>query len=145
MADFTVWGCAIAEALGYTQQQFLDAYYRNLRMQNTEVLADSFEASAIIKLMETNERWEGSASELLTKLTEILTTQGVDVTKEAGYPKAANALVRRLNTLKTNLAEEGLKFETGTKDHRRVVYLYRTEDYIAPEGGDDTDDNFSNL
>ncbi|RJQ35807.1 hypothetical protein C4568_00265 [Candidatus Parcubacteria bacterium] len=144
MADFAVWGCAIAEALGYTQKQFLDAYYRNIRSQNTEVLADSLEASAIVRLMESHEGWEGSASELLAKLTEILTSQGVDVTKEPTFPKIPNALVRRLNMLKTNLAEEGIELDTGTKDHRRVVYLYRTEDYITSSSGDDNDDDFSN-
>ena len=41
MADFTVWGCAIAEALGYKKEEFLDAYSSNIQAQNREALEGS--------------------------------------------------------------------------------------------------------
>src|SRR5207249_7500916 len=39
MADFTLWGCAIAEALGYSQAEFLASYHANLTVRNDEVIA----------------------------------------------------------------------------------------------------------
>jgi len=46
MADFALWGCAIAEALGYPQQEFLAAYDQNAEARNDEVLQGSPVAAA---------------------------------------------------------------------------------------------------
>ena len=151
MADFVVWGCAIAEALGYTQKQFLNAYSRNIRNQNAEVLCENLEASAVIKLMETDEEWEGTPSELLARLTEIETNQGVNVMNETDFPKKANVLTRRLNKLKSNLSDEGIGFKSYMKNKRRMIHLHRTPEYIVStdessrETGDGNDDDFRNL
>ncbi|MFH1313119.1 MAG: hypothetical protein ABIJ00_07790, partial [Candidatus Eisenbacteria bacterium] len=41
MADFAHWGCAIAEALGWTQEGFLQALNANARLRDEEVLESS--------------------------------------------------------------------------------------------------------
>ena len=41
MADFAEWGCAIAEALGHSQNEFLDAYSDNTNSRNEEALISS--------------------------------------------------------------------------------------------------------
>ncbi len=141
MADFTVWGCAIAEALGYAKGQFLDAYYRNIKSQNEEVLRESLVATAVCQFMETREEWEGTPSKLLKELTDIATEQGVNVAKEVEFPKAANALSRKLNVLKTNLADEGIKITRGEKDKKRIIYLHKdTENIISTDDSLKDDD-----
>jgi hypothetical protein len=151
MADFVGWGCAIAEALGYTRQQFLDAYYRKVQDQNTQVLYESLVAGAVIQLMETESAWEGTPSALLHKLVEIAVEQGVDVGKEKDFPKAANVLSRKLNRLKTNLADEGIEVRHGGVDKKRIIYLRRTTENtvssVEPSNAypDDVDDDFANL
>jgi hypothetical protein len=151
MADFVVWGCAIAEAIGYPRQQFLDAYYRNIQTQNDEVLQDSSIAAAVMQLMETQNEWTGTSSQLLKELKAIATDQEVDVDKEKGFPKAANVLSRNLNDLKTNLAEEGIEFNRGGKNKKRMIYLKRTTKNIVEtvessnEAKNDIDDTFANF
>ena len=148
MADFVVWGCAIAEALGYTREQFLDAYYGDIKSQNEEVLYESLVATAVIQIMETNDDWTGSASELLKELTDVAEELGINVTQEKEWPKAANVLGRRLNKLKTNLADAGIKVRDGVKDKRRVIYLHKNvkDDLIADQQPEktrnDSDDTF---
>jgi hypothetical protein len=151
MADFAVWGCAIAEALGYTQEQFLDAYYHNIKSQNIEVLTDSMEATAILKLMEGQDHWKGTASELLVKLVEILTHGGTDVSSEQYFPKKANVLTRRLNQIKVNLADEGIIYRPTIENQQRLIYLKRTPEFrfssdVAPsDDKNDYDDDFATL
>ena len=125
MADFASWGCAIAEALGYTQKQFLNAYYANIHGQNEEVLGGSLIATAIRKFMDDNTEWEGNSSELLRELASVAQFQGINPDKEKEWPKAANVLSRRLNELKTNLAEDGILIKFGYKQKQRMVTLQK--------------------
>jgi hypothetical protein len=108
MADFTVWGAAIAVALGYTQDQFLSAYTNNIKRQNESVVNDSLVASLVSGLLETTGGWEGSSTQLLERLGEgVDGKQDEKLKKDTNFPKAANALSKSLNELKTTLAQIG--------------------------------------
>ena len=41
MADFAIWGEAIARAMGYRPMEFIDAYYNNIGKQNIEAIESS--------------------------------------------------------------------------------------------------------
>lgn len=131
MADFAVWGCAIAEALGNTQEQFLNAYYANIKGQNEEVLGESLVATAVRKFIDDNPEWEGTPSQLLEELTEIANLLGINPDKEREWPKAANILSRRLNELKANLAEDGIQVRRGEKQKQRIIILQKHSENIA--------------
>ena len=67
MADFGVWGEAIARAIGYKPMEFVNAYNENIGRQNVEALEANLLAQAIVKFVESwyNEEqkvtcWEGS-------------------------------------------------------------------------------------
>jgi hypothetical protein len=47
MADFAIWGEAISRALGYNENEFLNAYYNNIGFQNNEVIESKPLAFAI--------------------------------------------------------------------------------------------------
>ncbi|MFA6305630.1 MAG: hypothetical protein WC651_02790 [Candidatus Gracilibacteria bacterium] len=111
MVDFTIWGCAIAEALGSPQKDFLDAYYTNIGDQNDEAINENSVATAIMSFMEVENTWEGSSSFLLEELNTIAEKEKLDA-KGSGWPKSASALSRRLNEVKTNLAEKGILLES---------------------------------
>src|SRR3989344_5201584 len=68
MADFALWGVAIAEALGHTREEFLDAYGAKIREQSEEALAESVEAAALLTFMKDKEVWKGTARELLNEI-----------------------------------------------------------------------------
>ena len=65
MADFTRWGYAIAEACGIGGEKFLKAYLNNQYKANDEAVSSNPIATAIIRLMEKTQHFEGSASRKL--------------------------------------------------------------------------------
>lgn len=126
MADFSVWGAAIAIALGYTQEQFFSAYANNIKRQNENIINDSLVASLISNLLEKYGDWEGTATQLLERLGEDENGgQDEKLKKDANFPKAANTLSKQLNELKTTLAETGC-FVWQTGSSRKVWHISKT-------------------
>jgi len=154
MADFTRWGCAIAKALGYQQEDFLDAYRANIAELHHEAIQENPVAAAMEAFMENRTEWIGSMSELYKKIAEVADSEKID-TRAREWPKAANSLSRRLNEAKTNLAEIGITIQNEKGAHgKRTVVLRRAAeqkediatsppfaeecDPFAEEWGDDT-------
>ncbi len=127
MADFARWGCAIAIALGRTSDDFLDAYQRNIRQQNREVLDGQPVAAAVEAFMHERDRWEGSSSKLLETLEVVAEAERIDIRAKA-WPKAPNILSRRLREVQPNLAEVGIGVETGISiGHGRGIRINRDD------------------
>ncbi|MCP4006334.1 MAG: toprim domain-containing protein [bacterium] len=121
MADFAVWGAAIAEALGHARSEFLEAYAANLDARHEEVLANSPVAMMVQELVAEDQRWEGTPSELLKRLGQLAEQYEVN-TKHQSWPKAAHVLTLRLNELRTNLAAVGIRIDLGrTARSRRIT------------------------
>jgi DNA polymerase I-like protein with 3'-5' exonuclease and polymerase domains len=121
MADFCRWGYAVAEALGTKGYAFLQTYTGAINAQNTAAVENHAVAAAVIALCggmekiaaaaDTHEFWSGTAANLLTVLDETAAAQRID-TKARSWPKAANALMRRLTEVKSNLMDIGIQAET---------------------------------
>jgi hypothetical protein len=136
MADFAKWCEAISRAMGYENMEFINAYYKNIGKQNIEVIEAHPLGSGVTKLVEELENeaklpWEGSPTNLLDLLDSTVTDR---VKHQRLWPKSANALVRRLNTIKTNLLE-GLgisvtisRITTGNKKNTSIIRIEK----IAP-------------
>ena len=120
MADFAEWGYAIAEAAGFGGQNFLTTYRENTELRNQEIISANPIANAIMDFMKSETEWEGTSSELLDGL-KALTSEGDQ--KSKAWPKSSNVLTRRLNELKTNLAEAGIKFEINRTNEGRSITL----------------------
>ena len=110
MADFAVWGNAIAIAMGYDPMEFVNAYNENIGRQNIEVLEANLLAQAIVKFVESwydegkKVCWEGSTKEALEQLNKIAQIYKIDTSAKA-WPKAPNYLTRRLRPILSNLRE----------------------------------------
>jgi len=135
MADWTVWGCAIAEALGYKREDFLLAYQANIRSQTEVVLNEHVIAAAMISFMESRIEWSGTPTELLSELTTHAAFRHID-TFDRYWPRVPNILMRRLNELSVNLKEVGITFVSIPGDVREVVIRKVVRDTNG------TDDNF---
>jgi len=122
MADFMLWGCAIAEALGYSRSTFLQAIDRNVTDRNEEVLANNPVASMIIALMERREEWEGTPSALLAELKGLADANFID-TRSKLWPRAPQVLSRRINEIRPNLDAVGIKASGG--GGRRGIRLFK--------------------
>ncbi len=53
MADFAVWGEAIARAMGYKPMEFVNAYNENIGRQNVEAIESNLLAQAIDKFVDS--------------------------------------------------------------------------------------------
>ena len=124
MADFARWGCAIAVAAGYTQEAFLKAYFHNIGEQHHIALEASPVAQAVIMLMKTQEKWSGTATELLSVLNDHPLT--MDVTKHDRWPKNAVWMSRQLNIAEVNLAAIGIHIKQTVVGEGRVIHIFRS-------------------
>ena len=110
MADFAVWGEAIARAMDYKPMEFLDAYNRNIGKQNIEAIESNQLAQAIVKFVsswydeEKKTCWISPTSRVLENLNKMAQTYNID-TSNKEWPKASNSLTKRLRPLLSNLRE----------------------------------------
>lgn len=127
MADFTRWGAAIAEALGYGAEAFLKAYAANLGVQTREAVEGDIVGAAILSFMEGREEWSGTATELLAALEDAgerakLFHRNANGKVDArGWPGGAHILSRRLKQLLSNLADLGFALQDGRGDIREIT------------------------
>ena len=122
MADFARWGCAIAQPLGYSAQDFLQAYNQNYQLQNNEVLDGHPVAATIRAFMEGQSEWHGEPTELYSELEAMAESLKIN-TRTRSWPKSPSVLTRRINEVKTNLKEAGLTMEQapgGVRGKRRI-------------------------
>jgi len=131
MADFTIWGCAIAEALGYTKEEFLTAYRNNIARQSEMLVNENTVASGIVLFMDDRDSWRGTATELLQELS---LTHGVNPDQDRYWPKSPALLSRRLNEVSPHLRQIGLFVTISTTGQSRWI---RIEKVTRPT--DDTD------
>jgi len=114
MADFTRWGCAIAMALGHTQQDFIDAYETKVRLQIEEAALASPVATVLVDLIESIKKWDGTPSQLYIALNNHAKILNIS-THQKTWPKAPHVLVRQLNELAPSLKMLGWAVETGIR------------------------------
>jgi DNA polymerase-1 len=170
MADFCRWGYAVAEALGKRGAEFLQAYTDAIGAQNTAAIENHAVAAAVIALCggkeniteaeDQHEFWSGTAADLLTALDDTAAAQRID-TKARSWPKAANALMRRLTEVKSNLLNIGIQLESGRDKLGRTVTFRKcaesivtivttvkpahNQEVVDDDSGDDTTGSFDNI
>ncbi len=110
MADFAVWGEAIARAIGYKPMEFIEAYYRNIGRQNVEAIESNPLAQTLDKFVDSWYKegqeacWQSPTSKVLEKLNKTAQAYGIDTSSKL-WPKAANSLTKRLRPILSNLRE----------------------------------------
>jgi hypothetical protein len=139
MADFAEISEIISRCMGYKNNKFLDAYYRNIDLQVEEAIAANPVGSAIIRFMEELEvrarngvtikedcnsiwcslLWTGTATELLASLEEVAVSKLKINTHAKSWPKSPNTLSRRINEIKTNLREVGITIDRCFIDEKK--------------------------
>lgn len=127
MADFALWGCAIAEALGYTKEEFLSAYSRNADVSHEEALEASIVGSLIRELIAgSNSIWVGSATELLDALTRLAEDNRLDP-RGRMWPKSPASLSRALSEIRPDLLKIGIRVMYSRNERRRTITIEKEE------------------
>ena len=145
MADFTHWGCAIAIALGSTEEEFMAAYESKVKAQIEEAAHASPVATVLLSYVETyvapspTKNWEGTPSDLFKALQDHAKDLEIS-TRQKGWPKAPNALVRQLNELAPSLKSLGWEVVTSKSGTRRIGINSVPTVQTAPTKKDDRDD-----
>jgi hypothetical protein len=110
MADFARWSCAAAPALGWMAEKFLQAYSHNIQSANDLVIEASPVAQAVLKLMEHQHVWEGTATQLLSVLTPWL--EGIPASER---PRSAQTLSNALRRVAPTLSKVGVEVIFGQR------------------------------
>lgn len=120
MADYAKWAAAAAVALGYTPEQYLQAYAQNTSRQNEAAIEASPVAQAVLYFMSTRTEWEGTPASLLEAL-ECAAIQLKINTKIKSWPTGPSWLTRRLNEVHPNLTSLGITIlHSAKKQERRI-------------------------
>ena len=89
MADFAEIAEIACRCMGYKDNEFLDAYDKNIELQIEEAISENLLSNAIVKFMEDKDEWRGTATELLAKLEGVATTKlEINVASNRQWPKA---------------------------------------------------------
>lgn len=122
MADFAEWAVAAGPGVGVPADTFLDAYAENRALGSGAVLESSPVTATLLEL--ANDGFEGTATELLAKLTG---KAGETETRAKDWPRSATALGKLLTRLAPNLRDAGYLVERPSRGRRRLWAIRRVE------------------
>ena len=136
MADFALWTASAEKGCRWTEgMTFMDAYNGN-RNAAVEMAVDAdLVSSSIMQLLLLEEgKWQGSATELLERLCDIVSEKAQ---KSKLWPKQPNTLSGKIKRVATFLRSLGVKiaFPDRSKKQREFV--------ISINGADGADENVS--
>ena len=118
MADFAHWVSAVEPGLPWDNGRFLDEYERNrFHMQELALEAEPV-ALVILEFMTDRDEWIGTASELLTILSELVRGEQ---RRLASWPKAPHSLSGRIKRTTAYLRARDVEVEFAKSGTRTVT------------------------
>jgi hypothetical protein len=123
MADFARWAVACEQALPWRTGTFLAAYTANRSLMVETTIEADLVATAVRELVTRQERWEGSASELLAELNSAANEEK---RRLRHWPKAPNVLSGGLRRAAPNLRKVGIDVRmdrVASRGRGRRIYL----------------------
>lgn len=128
MADFCVWGCAVAPALGFTSDEFLRALSRN-RADSERATVDASPIIEPLRVVVRGEPFLGTATELHKKLSTAASSLNE---RHPEWPRTAVAIGRLLRREALAMRRAGFVVETdrmsSEKSPRRLIYIALREE-----------------
>ena len=105
MADYAVWGEAVARGLGWGTETFVTTYNENRKEAAEVMLEDSPVADALLQLARSEPSLTTPVSELHARLTR---NAGKRIAASAGWPKTPIMFARELRRIAPQLRLQGL-------------------------------------
>jgi hypothetical protein len=122
MADFAKWAIAGEVTLGFTSGSFLAAYDSNRQTGLETALEASPVATAVCKLMETRDLWEGTASDLLKALESLTDERTI---RSRNWANNSRSLGKTLARIAPDLRGVGIEC-TRPPSKNRLIRLEKT-------------------
>jgi hypothetical protein len=116
MADFATWVYACEGAL-WKPGSFMAAYDENRTVATESVLEGDAVATAVISLMSTQAKWDGTATDLLSAVNGVTADA---VQREKKWPKDGRALSGRLRRATPGLRKIGINVERDREGKART-------------------------
>ncbi|OQA31172.1 MAG: hypothetical protein BWY55_00618 [archaeon ADurb.Bin336] len=132
MKSFGIWGEAIAQAIGYPENYFIETYMEKVENQKRESVEENLLGSILIEFMENKEDWIGTISDLLDCIQSIAKNE--DERKQ--LPKTAGHLSSSMDEIKVVLKCAGINYSPDEKktNNRKYIKLSKlNEDLLSAE------------
>lgn len=129
MADFAKWAAAGVPALGYSADEFLNAYRANQAGAIEAGLDTSALASALRSLLARVGTWTGSAAELLSMLERETTDREHHA---PGWPRSPKGLLTILRRLAPSLRHVGIEYARSRTADSRLLTIAQVMPGQAP-------------
>jgi putative DNA primase/helicase len=109
MADFALWGFAVAPALGWSAEDFDRAYRANRNEAFEAAIEDDPIAPHILGLLQgrPEKSWLGTTEQLWTRIKDI----AGEAARAMNFPQSSVALGRALRRIEPALAARGVTME----------------------------------
>jgi hypothetical protein len=132
LADYHHYGAAITQALGYTIEEFNNAYKNKVETQIDEVIDNDPLALAFLTYFEhyftlEKQQYKGTATDLLYQLTQTAETIQIKTNQKNTWPQDSPRFKQRLNALKPALTKKGYTIEDGKSNGLRCLFVYKTQ------------------
>jgi len=122
MADFVSFVTAAEEVLPWAPGEFLHAYRRNRREAMSVALESDQIASTVAELLDRHGGFEGTASDLLNQLNDLVPER---IRYGKSWPKSARALSGLLRRSASLLRHDGIEVTFFRQSDRRVILIHR--------------------
>jgi hypothetical protein len=124
MADAAIWVEAASSAFRWDSGDYLSAFIANQTEIQRHITHAEIVATAIHRLMESREVWEGNSTDLLEALK---VTTPDDVQRVKAWPKAANSLSGKLRRAAPGLRMTGIEVSERTLDGKTIWTLTKNK------------------
>ncbi len=127
MADFTHWGEAVAQGVGWPPGTFVKAYRANRQAASFVALEESLLAQALLELAKYHGAWKGTPTQFLELIGEWT---GYAAVTTPGWPKTPARASVELRRIAAQLRIFGLSvtFERGSHGERLVNFVPNVAD-----------------
>ncbi len=125
MADFALWGYAIAEVMKYGGDRFLEVYQKNQDDMLQVMVEEDTLLTVLISFIEQKEYFIGSMTQLYSKLTKE--AQAMEVNTAYGWCKNVNSLSRKLFQSQSVLEQFDIHLQRGKSNGKRYVEIWKGE------------------
>lgn len=139
LADFAVRGAALAPSLGWTATEFFSVYEDNRHSGHVTAIEASSVAQAVVLLMDQVATWNGTATELLESLNQLVTD---DKKKARNWPKNARGMSGALKRIAPNLRELDITVEflrSSGRDRTRQIEIRKASASSEPSESSDSE------
>ncbi|MCW2959647.1 MAG: hypothetical protein JWM90_34 [Thermoleophilia bacterium] len=140
LADAARWSSAAAPALGLTQLTVLDALSSSRRSSHGVALGSWLASRAVLDLLQRQDKWIGTPTELLEKLTVI---GDLNLVTSRRWPTTPSALTNKLKNLSPDFEALGVDIEFSRTGTARHVELRRNAQHVVMSVTDVIDDKAS--